>query len=182
MNNNNRHSTKKQLLLFMFLAIGIAIGAYFNQTAIGLNFSFNKSWQSVLILAFCESALYVSLAFLLGFCAVSWPLLHIVSLLKGLGLGAVAQSIYASGNIFPAILLFLPFSGMSCFVLMSQTVNSIFMSVRYFAISVTAENRLGMAVEFKEYIFKYLVNLTLCGIIAALNSLAVLVCRYFGYI
>lgn len=169
--NNERKNSKRQLLLFTCLSLGVLAGAYFGQGK-ALDSSLQGDWYKTFISIFSSSALFVTVSFLLGFCAVFAPLQYVVVIFKGLGLGAVAKNAYSSGRLLPQILLFLLFSVFSCLVLVSQAGEAVGMSQRYLAISVTTENRLGLAVEFKEYIFKYLIYLILCGIIGALNSLS----------
>ncbi len=173
-------SVRIDVLLVCSLVVGIALGAVFSSGVdievisglYGVPTS-DSSWVNEFFSSFLGSASFVTAAFLMGFCAVSQPFELLLVAFKGLGLGAVVRNIYSCDNILVRIALFLPFSVMAAGVLILQSCESVEMSTRYLSLSVTSENRIGIANEFKDYIMKYLIYILSCAVISALNCLAV---------
>lgn len=118
----------------------------------------------------------------MGFCAVSQPFELALVAFKGMGLGVLARSIYSCDNILIRIALFIPFAVLSSGILIMQSCDSVAMSTRYLMLSVTAENRLGIAHEFRDYIFRFLIYLTACAAVSALNCLMLRLFDYLGMI
>ncbi len=179
------------MMLIIALIIGIAIGtvASLNMTAQKLAGAYADSasscpdgWISVFLSYFMGSAAFVTAAFLMGFCAVSQPFELALVAFKGLGLGVLARSIYCCDDILIRIALFLPFAVLSSGILIMQSCDSVAMSTRYLMLSVTAENRLGIAHEFRDYIFKFLIYLMACAAVSAINCLIIRLFDYFGMI
>ncbi len=176
------------MMLIIALIAGIAAG-----TIISLNmnpqqltgmfengiYSADMDWTSAFAAYFIGSAAFVIAAFLMGFCAVSQPFELALVAFKGLGLGVLARSIYSCDDILVNIALFLPFAVLSSGILIMQSCDSVAMSTRYLMLSVTAENRLGIAYEFRNYIFRFLIYLTACAAVSAGNCLILrLLCYY----
>ena len=186
----DKKNVRLDVLLVCSLVAGIALGAVFGaDVAIsdkGLSVLFypteDSGWLGAFASSFFGSASFVTASFLMGFGAVSQPLELLLVAFKGLGLGAVVRGIYACDNILARLVVFVPFAVMSCGVLILQSVESVEMSTRYLALSVTGENRIGMANEFKDYIFKFLIYLLSCAVMSALNCLAVQLFSDMGFI
>lgn len=179
------------MLLIISLIIGIAVG-----TVVSLNmnpeklagvyldgfYSGGRDWTTVFLSYFVGSAAFVTVAFLMGFCAVSQPFELALVAFKGLGLGVMARSIYCCEDILTRVALFLPFAVLSSGILIMQSCDSVAMSTRYLMLSVTAENRIGIAHEFRDYIFKFLIYLIACAAVSAINCLILGLFDYFGVV
>ncbi len=179
------------MLLIISLIAGIGIGAAVgaNMTPQGLMtiysdgvYAAGDDWVSAFFSYFIGSAAFVTAAFLMGFCAVSQPFELALVAFKGMGLGVRVRSIYSCDNILIRIALFIPFAVLSSGILIMQSCDSVAMSTRYLMLSVTAENRLGIAHEFRNYIFRFLIYLTACAAVSALNCLILRLFDYFGMI
>lgn len=164
--------------MLIFLAAGIAVGAAvsFNMDLSGIvnpwayrAYDISENWQSVFVYGFTGSAAFVTAAFLMGFCAVSQPFELLLVAFKGLGLGVLARSIYSCDDILTGLILFLPGAVLSSGILILQSCQAAQMSTRYLLLSVTAENRLGLAKEFRDYIFKFLICLLGCALVSAME-------------
>ncbi|MCD8005774.1 MAG: hypothetical protein LUF29_02190 [Oscillospiraceae bacterium] len=129
---------------------------------------------------FISSATFVVVVFLMGFCAVFQPFEVLLVAFKGLGLGLIARCVYAGENVLSKLLVFLLFSVISSGILIFQARDSVSMSMGYFSISITTENRLGMANEFREYIFRFFIYLLSCAVVSALGCLALRVMNAHG--
>lgn len=180
-----------EILLAAALIVGIVLGVI---VSFGMNESdllaaytggvykdFN-SWSDAFLTYFIGSASFVAAAFLMGFGAVSHPFELMLVAFKGLGLGVLARAVYSCDEILIRMALFLPFAVLSSGVLIMQSCESVAMSSRYFSISVTTENRLGIANEFRDYIFKFIIFLTSCAVISALNCLVLRLFDLMGLI
>lgn len=173
---SDNKSIKPDVLLTASLIAGIILGVLAGADMefsgfFGVQLSVQNGWTDAFLSCFIGSASFVTAAFLLGFSAVSHPFLLMLVAFKGLGLGVLVRSVYSGDNIFRDMAAFLPFALLSSGVLILQSCESLGMSGRYFSLSVTNENRLGIANEFRDYIFKFLIYLLSCGLISALNCL-----------
>lgn len=181
MKDKDTRALRVNVMLVAALIVGILLGALLGGSISESSLTFfsfggvydsKAGWLSVFLSYFVSSAAFVTASFLMGFCAVSHPLELLLVAFKGLGLGALARNIYSCTDIASRILLFVPFSVLSCGILILQSCDSVQMSTRYLSLSVTSENQIGMANEFRGYIFKFVLYLIACGVIAALNCLA----------
>lgn len=178
--SNDIKPARVDVLLVASMIAGVALGAVFytghSNGASGALLAAEiaeNGWLRVYLQSFAGSALFVVAAFLMGFGAVSQPFELMLVAFRGLGMGAAIRGIYSGEDIFINLALYLPFAVLSAGVLILQSCESVSMSSRYLALSVTTENRLGIANEFKDYIFKFLIYLTACAAISALYCLAV---------
>ncbi|MCD7846711.1 MAG: hypothetical protein LUG49_01550 [Oscillospiraceae bacterium] len=182
-------SDTKETLLIVALVLGIAVGAL-----IGINLSesdisnlietsfltYRENMVESFLSFFVSSAILVVIVFLMGFSAVFQPLEVMLVALKGLGLGLIARCVYACDDVLPKLLVFLPFSVISSGILIFQARDAVSMSMGYFSISITTENRLGMANEFREYIFRFFIYLLSCAAVSALGCLTLSVMNTHG--
>ena len=180
-----------ETVLIISLIVGIAIG-----TLIGMKLSeseisglaetsflkYRGEQVESFLSFFTSSATYVVVVFLMGFCAVFQPLEILLVAFKGLGLGLMAQSVYTGDDVLSKLILFLPFAVLSSGILIFQAGDAVSMSARYFLISITTENRLGMANEFREYIFRFFIHLLSCAVISVLGCLALNVMFMHGLV
>ncbi len=180
---------KKDTVLVFSLVVGIAIGALVgmklsdNEISSLVETSFltyNESKFESFFLFFISSASFVVIVFLMGFCAVFQPFEVLLVAFKGFGLGLIARCVYADEDVLSKLLLFLPFSVISSGILILQARDAISMSMGYFSISITTENRLGMANQFREYVFRFFIYLLSCAIISALGCFALSVMNMHG--
>ncbi|MCD7822886.1 MAG: hypothetical protein LUG86_02535 [Oscillospiraceae bacterium] len=180
---------KKDTVLIFALVVGIAIGALVGMklseseisSLVKTSFlTYRENRFESFFSFFISSSSFVIVVFLMGFCAVFQPFEVLLVALKGLGLGLIARCVYASDNLLPDLLLFLPFSVISSGILIFQARDAVSMSMGYFSISITTENRLGMANEFREYIFRFFIYLLSCAVISALGCLTLSVMNTHG--
>ncbi|MCC8131861.1 MAG: hypothetical protein LUC38_01550 [Oscillospiraceae bacterium] len=171
----------RETVLIISLIAGIAVGALVGMRLSEANISavmetsfleYRESAFESFLSFFISSAALVIMVFLLGFSAVFQPLEVLLVAFKGLGLGLLARCIYSDEEAMAKLLVFLPFSVISSGILIFQARNAISMSMGYFSISITTENRLGMANEFREYIFRFFIYLLSCAVISALGCLS----------
>lgn len=193
MNHNDAkdRGVSPETALVASLIVGIAIGAI-----IGMNMSdsdishltqssflsYRESPVESFISFFVSSATLVVIVFLMGFCAVSQPLEVLIPAFKGLGLGLVAHSVYAGDDVLSKLVVFLPFSVISSGILVFQARDAVMMSARYFSISITTENRIGFANEFREYIFRFFIHLLSCVVISTLGCLVLRAIVIYGLV
>lgn len=176
MNEPKQSKIGVDVLMLIFLAVGIAVGAALslnlNLSGLGGSLALNSmetnaDWQRNFILGFISPAAFVTAAFLMGFCAVSQPFELLLVGFRGLGLGVLARNIYSCDDILSGLILFLPGAVISCGILILQSCRAVQMSTRYLLISVTSENRIGLAKEFRDYIFWFIVSLFCCALLSA---------------
>lgn len=187
MNNQKSPKIGLDVLMLIFLAAGIAVGAVvsFNMDLSGIAAPLANSaldlgidWRKAFVCGFIGSASFVAAAFLMGFCAVSQPFELLLVAFRGLGLGVLARSIYSCDDILMGLMLFLPGAVISCGILILQSCRAVQMSTRYLMLSVTSENRLGLAKEFRDYIFWFLIRLLACALVSAMEiALRLLIVR-----
>lgn len=182
---------RTDILLVLFLIVGIVLGAVaslkIGSEALAGIYSSDiytdfDSWMETFLNYFAGSAVFVTAAFLMGFGAVSHPFEIMLVCFKGLGLGVLVSSIYSCDDILIRMALFLPFAVLSSGILIMQSCESVAMSQRYFSLSLTNENRLGLANEFRDYILKFLIYLVSCGVLSALNCLVLRLFDLMGWI
>lgn len=187
--NKKQTGISIETILIVSLIAGIAIGA-----VIGMKLSedeisnliktsfltYKENRIESFLLFFVSSASFVTAIFLMGFCAVFQPLEVLLVALKGLELGFIARCVYADENVLSKLLIFLPFSVITSGILILQARDSVSMSMGYFSISITTENRLGMANEFREYIFRFFIYLLSCAVVSALGCLMLSVMNTHG--
>ncbi len=181
----------KDTVLIVALILGIAAGALVGMKLsdseisglLGTSFLTcrENSFESFLSF-FISSASFVVVVFLMGFCAVFQPFEVLLVAFKGLGLGLIARCVYAEEDALVKLLIFLPFSVISSGILIFQARDAVSMSMGYFSISITTENRLGMANEFREYIFRFFIYLLSCAVVSALGCLALSVMNAHGLV
>lgn len=164
--------------MLIFLAAGIAVGAVlslkmdlsgFSRPLQNRSYDISANWVEAFAYGFIGSASFVAAAFLMGFCAVSQPFELLLVAFRGLGLGVLARSVYSCDDILIGLMLFLPGAVLSSGILILQSCRAVQMSTRYLLLSVTSENRLGLAKEFRDYIFWFLVSLLACALVSAIE-------------
>lgn len=121
--------------------------------------------------SFCGVGAILVAAFFCGFCAVAQPIELFLAAFRGLGLGICVRGIYFEENIFAAMAAFLPFAVLSTGVLILSEREAFRLSMRYFALSSTDENRLGIKNEIHDYTARFLIYALLLAILSALDSL-----------
>ncbi len=188
-NDTNEAGISIETVLIIALVVGIAIGAIIGMklseedisSLIETSFlAYTENKLESFFTFFISSATFIIAVFLMGFCAVFQPFEVLLVAFKGLGLGLIARCVYASDNVLAMLLIFLPFSVISSGILIFQARDAVSMSMGYFSISITTENRLGMANEFREYIFRFFIYLLSCAVVSALGCLALSVMNTHG--
>ena len=167
----------RSLALFASLSAGmLAGGAVFGLE--GSPYSFlddlggppGAGWQCYLTLL-AGTASFVTLSFLMGFCALSAPFEYLLVAFKGLGAGAFVRLAYSqgvgSGSLFAPLFQAAFLAAVSCLPLVMQADSAIQMSVRYLMLSVTDENCIGLAREFRLYILGFFKHLAVCAVLSA---------------
>ncbi|MCC8196113.1 MAG: hypothetical protein LIO49_04810 [Ruminococcus sp.] len=179
----------KETVLIVALIVGIAVGAFIgmNLSESDISYLIETSYLTYrennirsFISFFVSSASLLIAVFLMGFSAVFQPFEVLLVAFKGLGLGLIARCVYASDDMLSRLLIFLPFSVVSSGILIFQARDAVSMSMGYFSISITTENRLGMANEFREYIFRFFIYLLSCAVVSALGCFALSVVDTHG--
>ncbi len=193
MNNNDtkERGISPETVLVVSLIVGIAVGALVGMKLSDSEISdltkvsfltFRDNPVESFLSFFVSSATLVVTVFLMGFCAVFQPLEVLLVAFKGLGLGLMAQSVYSGNDVLPKLIVFLPFSVISSGILVFQARDAVMMSARYFSISITTENRIGFANEFREYIFKFFIHLLSCVVISTLGCFALRAMVIYGLV
>lgn len=167
-------------VLIASMVLGIAVGAVISCNMdeaslagiyAGGVYDPSENWFAAFFSYFLSSAAFVTAAFLMGFSPLSHPFEIMLVCFKGMGLGVLAGSIYSCDNIPVCLALFLPFAVVSSGILIYQSMESLDMSTRYLDISITSENRIGLAREFRDYIFRFVILLVACGAVSSVNCL-----------
>lgn len=127
-------------------------------------------WLRVFFGTFSGVGLLLGAAFLLGFCALSQPAELLLTAFRGLGLGVCVRGVYLTDNVLISIPAFVPFAVLSTWVLVLASREAFRLSVRYFRLSVTSENRLGIRNEIRDYIIRFIIYLMAAALLALADA------------
>ena len=193
--HNNSRSSKKissglssfSLFLCLFLA-GVLLGSlFFSKISLETQGLLSKilsndlavrsthSYVPVFWTSLSSGLLYLFFIFFLGFCSISLPFLFFVPIIKGMGVGIVYASIYASQGLqgLPTILLLLPNILLTALVVISSCKESSFLSITSFRRLFLEEGKtLGHYIQ--HYLFQfacYFIFLVFSSALDALLSL-----------
>ncbi len=132
----------------------------------------NGQWLMAAIKSFAGAGLIMAAGYLCGFCALGQPAELLISGLRGMGLGAAVRGVYLSGSVFKCMAAFLPYAVLSTMLILSALNDSLSLSMRYFGLSTTAENRLGLKNEVGSYSARYLLRFLILAALAVSDALA----------
>ena len=164
-----RRTMSLDIALAVFSAIGVTAGVIislgFDEAALislsgvpkKLELAASGSWLGVFLGTFPGALLMLAAAFFCGFCAVSQPIELLLAAFRGLGLGVCVRGIYLSDSILKSMAAFLPFAILSTGVLILGIREAFRLSMRYFSLSTTNENRLGILNEIRDYTARFLI-------------------------
>ncbi len=123
-------------------------------------------WLRIFLGSFAGAGLLLLAAFLLGFCAVSQPAELLLTAFRGLGLGVCVRGVYLGDEVLKSLAAFLPYAVLSTGVLALGAREAFRLSMRYLSLSVTAENRLGIKNEIRDYTARFLILAVLLAVLA----------------
>lgn len=128
-------------------------------------------WLRIFISSFAGAGLLLLAAFLMGFCALAQPAELLLTAFRGLGLGVCVRGVYLGDGVFKSLAAFLPYAVLSTGVLVLGAKEAFRLSMRYLSLSVTAENRLGIKNEIRDYTVKFLILAVLLAVFAMGDAL-----------
>lgn len=128
-------------------------------------------WIKTAVGTFSGAALLLGVIFLMGFCALGQPGELILTAVRGIGLGICTRGVYLSEHIPLSLAAFLPHAILSTAVLIIAAREAFILSTRYLRLSLTAENRLGLRNEIRDYIIKFLIYTLLLALLSLLDAM-----------
>ncbi len=137
----------------------------------------NSSYMDVMLSSLYNSTLMLIILFLGGLCALAFPVVLIVPVYKGLGLGcSVAQMYYSFGQrgILYALIFILPSAVISCYAIMIGTREAYRMSVECFG-AVFKKKIVTVSENARLYLVKFLILEAILSASATIDSLCSLV-------
>ena len=111
----------------------------------------------VFLRSFSGIALLQLAAYFLGFCALGQPFEILLTAFRGLGLGLCVRGAYLNENLLLSLAAFLPYAVASTGVLLLCCKDALGLSNKYLRLSMTAENRLGMKKDVRDYTVRFLI-------------------------
>lgn len=136
-----------------------------------------SSYMSVMITSLFNSTILLAILFLGGLCAVAFPVVLVVPIYKGLGIGCSVAELYASmgqkGFIY-ALILILPSAVISCYALMIGTREAYRMSIECFG-AIFKSKIYTVSENAKLYLVKFLILEAILSVSATIDSLCSLV-------
>ena len=183
---------------FAFLAgtaiIGVLLGvishcfmsdAFLKQMAIAQeNFIEIRRHQDFIIIlmkSFLSSTVFLGVAFVLGFSAISQPLEIILPVIKGMGLGATMAQIYAQngkGGMFISLVIILPCAAISMYALLMGTRESVSFSNILMTDLLSSKQSGGLLPALKLYITKFVVLEAIVAVSAGADCLCTVIFSY----
>lgn len=182
-------SVSLPIALAMAAAVGITAGVILSLNMDGvtlvslcgtenkLSLAGSGQWLNVFLGSFLGIAALILASFILGFSAIGQPAELLIVAFRGLGLGVCVRGVYLSGDVIRSMAAFLPYAILSTGVLMLSAKEAFCLSMRYLNISTTAENRLGLKNEVRDYTARFTVYIIL---LAALAMADALLMKYIG--
>ena len=134
-------------------------------------------WLTVFLGSFLGIAALLLAAFFLGFSAIGQPAELLLVAFRGLGLGVCVRGVYLSDDVLRSMAAFLPYAILSTGVLILSAKEAFCLSMRYLHLSTTAENRLGLRNEVRDYTARFMIYIVL---LAALAMADALLMKYVG--
>ncbi|MCC8192088.1 MAG: stage II sporulation protein M [Ruminococcus sp.] len=183
-----RFKTLRPIMLLILLGVFIGTLVYiFNSDALSgslnelntdyLSLRSNSTYMSVMLSSLFNSTLMLVILFLGGLCAVAFPVVLLVPVYKGMGLGCSVAQLYASmgqkGFIY-ALVLILPSAVISCYALMIGTREAYRMSAQCFG-AIFKSKIYTVSENARLYLVKFLILEAILSISATIDSICSLV-------
>lgn len=137
----------------------------------------SMSFAQVMLRSFAGGTVFLTIPFLMGFCAVSQPLIFLVPVFRGLGMGLGVASVYYSlglqGIWVAAALILMP----AIFTVYYMTVavrESFIMSVTLASAVFSEKNFIGLRDAARIYCVKFLVLEAIAAVGACVDALGAL--------
>lgn len=137
----------------------------------------SMTYAQIMFNSFMSGSVFLLIPFLLGFCSISQPLLFLIPVFKGLGLGLGLSSMYFSMGIHgvaAAALTILPSSVFMVFTMVIGIRESVVLSKTLVGAMFSDKTFFGFKETTKTYCVKYLV----LEAIVAVGSLADVICTF----
>ncbi|MCD8329061.1 MAG: stage II sporulation protein M [Ruminococcus sp.] len=185
---NKRFKTLRPIMLLILLGVFIGTLVYiFNCDALSgslnelntdyLSLRSNSTYMSVMLTSLFNSTIMLIILFLGGLCAVAFPVVLLVPIYKGMGLGCSVAQLYASmgqnGFIY-ALALILPSAVISCYALMIGAREAYRMSAQCFG-AIFKSKIYTVSENARLYLVKFLILEAILSISATIDSICSLV-------
>ncbi|NLZ46722.1 MAG: hypothetical protein GX896_08530 [Clostridiales bacterium] len=193
MQNIKGHEFKNHNLFFVLLLVSLTlIGVLLGtigfctlpvENIIDLSFVKNNlidsresmSYMQIIFNSFVSGSVFLLVPFFLGFCSISQPLLFLIPVFKGLGLGIGLASMYYSMGLYgipTAALTILPSGIFMVFTMVIGIRESFGLSKTLASVMLSDKTFFGLKETTKVYCVKYLV----LEAIVAIGALADMIC------
>lgn len=177
------------IIVFGFVIMGVALATacfYALDKSSLMQLSFVSDYLSdkrlasnptdILFSSFVTGTLFLIFPFVLGFCAVSKPVLYLIPIFRGIGLGTAICSLYYQlgyKGIIVALVTVIPSSVIMTYALAVGIREASCISGYLFSVMFTDRNYSGMINAVKLYCVKFLVLEAVTTVGAAVDALSI---------
>lgn len=186
--SNKRFKTLFPIMLLILLGVVIGTAVYIisNDSLSGslsrlntdfLDFRRNSSYMDVMLSSLFNSTVMLLILFLGGLCALAFPVILVVPVYKGLGLGCSVAQMYSSlgqRGVLYALLFILPSAVISCYAIMIGTREAYRMSAECFG-AIFKKKIVTVSENAKLYLVKFLILEAILSASATIDSICSLV-------